>query len=185
VRDAVLSWHIPGPVEITRGLRLYTDAPRGGGALTATVRSILRANPRLGAVDALRFAAATLRAARRNEIDAGFLAATLLQESAYDPRAFSSAGAQGVGQFTPSTAAVLGIDPWDPFAAIDGSARLLGAYVAAYRTAGNADPYAVALAAYNAGPDAVAAYHGIPPYRETREYIADIIERWSRIVFDR
>jgi soluble lytic murein transglycosylase-like protein len=185
LRDAVLSWHIPVAAPLTRGARLYMDAPRHGGQLTATVRSIMRTNPRLAAVDALLLAAATLVAARKHDIDPGFLAATLLQESAYDPGAISSAGAVGIGQFMVGTADLWGIDPFDPSAAIDATAALLASYVRNYRERGSGDPYALALAAYNAGPGAVDAYGGIPPYPETIEYIADITERWSRIVRDR
>ena len=75
----------------------------------------------------------------------------------------------------------IGIDPYDPFEAIDGAAALLGDYVAAYRGR-YADPYAAALAAYNAGPLAVARYSGVPPYPETREYVALVYDRWARIV---
>lgn len=184
--DAILSWHIPAPTPVIRGARLYMDAPRGGGQLTATVRNILRTNPRLDPVDALRLAEATLAAARQCHLDPGFLAATLLQESAFEPRAISAAGAVGIGQFTPGTAAAFGIvNPWDPLAAIAGTAHVLATYVASYQRDGASDPYAFALAAYNAGPLAVARYGGIPPYPETRTYIADIFERWSRIVRDR
>lgn len=185
VRDAVLSWHAPAPAPLTRGARLFMDAPRGGGQWTATVRSILRTNPRLAPVDAVALAGATIAAARRRGLDPGFLAATLLQESAYDPGAISAAGAVGIGQFTVPTADAVGIDPWDPYDAIDGTARLLASYLAAYRRAGAADPYAWTLAAYNAGPGAVARYGGVPPYPETIGYIADIVERWSRIARDR
>jgi soluble lytic murein transglycosylase-like protein len=157
LRDAVLSWHIPVAAPLTRGERLYMDAPRHGGQLTAT---------------------------RRYGVDPGFLAATLLQESAYDPHAMSSAGAVGIGQFMVGTADLWGIDPFDPDAAIDATARLLSSYLERYRGRG-ADPYALAMAAYNAGPGAVDAYGGIPPYPETIDYIADITERWSRIVRDR
>jgi soluble lytic murein transglycosylase-like protein len=161
------------------------DAPRGTGQLTATVRSILRTNPRLAPIDALALAQATIAAARRAGIEPGFLAATLLQESAYAPAAMSGAGAAGIGQFTPDTADAFGIDPWDPVAAIGGTARVLATYVAGYRRQGARDPYAFALAAYNAGPLAVARYGGVPPYPETIGYIADIYERWSRIDRDR
>lgn len=161
------------------------DAPRGSGALSATVRSILRTNPRLDPVDALDLAEATFVAAERHHIAPGFLAATLLQESAYDPRAMSSAGAVGIGQFTIGTADAFGIDPWRPAEAVDGTARVLASYLGSYRRAGAPDPYAWALAAYNAGPLAVARYGGIPPYPETRQYVSDIYERWSRIVRDR
>jgi soluble lytic murein transglycosylase-like protein len=161
------------------------DAPRGGGQLTAIVRSIMRTNPRLSGFDALVLAARTVRAAEQHGIDSGFLAATLLQESAFTPDIVSWAGAAGIGQFMVGTADDYGIDPFDPAAAIDATARLLSSYVARYSSSADTDPYALAMAAYNAGPAAVAAYGGVPPYKETREYIADIRERWSRIVRDR
>lgn len=161
------------------------DAPLRSGQLSATVRSIMRTNPRLAAFDALELAERTLRAARARGIDPGFLAATLLQESAYDPNAVSWGGAIGIGQFMVPTADGYGIDPFDPGPAIDATAQLLAAYVARYRGWPGADPYALALAAYNAGPGAVAKYGGVPPYAETLAYITDIRERWSRIVRDR
>jgi len=185
LRDAALSWHIPVAAPLTRGARMYMDAPRRSGQLSATVRNIMRTNPRLSALDALDLAERTLRAARAHGIDPGFLAATLLQESAYDPGAVSWAGAVGIGQFMVGTADGYGIDPFDPGAAIDATAELLAGYLARYRSWSGADPYALASAAYNAGPGAVAKYGGVPPYAETIAYIADIRERWSRIVRDR
>jgi soluble lytic murein transglycosylase-like protein len=185
LRDAVLSWHIPVAAPLTRGARMYMDAPLGSGQLSATVRSIMRTNPRLSGFDALMLADRTLRAARANGLDPGFLAATLLEESAYNPFAASAAGAVGIGQFMVGTADGYGLDPFDPGPAIDATARLLAEYVASYRAQGFRDPFALALAAYNAGPAAVAKYGGVPPYAETIEYISDIRERWSRIVRDR
>jgi soluble lytic murein transglycosylase-like protein len=166
-----------------RGLRLVMDAGPRAPASVRLAREALRANPRLAAVDALLLSAQTLDAARRYELSPWFLGATLLQESAFNPRAVSVAGAVGIAQFTIPTARLVGIDPWDPAEAIEGCAQLLAEYVATYRArdAGQ-DPYALAAAAYNAGPGAVAYYGGIPPYPETRDYIALIEERWSRIV---
>jgi soluble lytic murein transglycosylase-like protein len=183
LRDAALSWHIPVAAPLIRGARMYMDAPPRGGQLTATVRNIMRTNPRLSGFDALVLAERTLSAARANGLDPGFLAATLLEESAYDPNAISGAGAVGIGQFMVGTADLYGLDPFDPGPAIDATARLLAAYLARYK--GAADPFALALAAYNAGPAAVDHYGGVPPYAETIAYIADIRERWSRIVRDR
>jgi soluble lytic murein transglycosylase-like protein len=183
LRDAALSWHIPAAAPLTRGARMYMDAPLRSGQLSATVRSIMRTNPRLSGFDALVLAEHTLHAARANGIDPGFLAATLLEESAYDPDAVSWAGAIGSGQFMIGTADDYGINPFEPEAAIDATARLLAGYLERYR--GAPDPFALALAAYNAGPAAVEKYDGVPPYAETIEYIADIRERWSRIVRDR
>ncbi|MBV9440242.1 MAG: lytic transglycosylase domain-containing protein [Candidatus Eremiobacteraeota bacterium] len=144
-------------------------------------REILRSNERLAPDDALLLATDALGAARAHAISAPFLAATLLQESAFDPGAVSAAGAVGIAQFTVPTALANDVDPWDPSSAIDGAARLLAGYVRSYR-GWDQDAYILALAAYNAGPAAVAAYRGVPPYVETHEYIADVRTRWSRIV---
>ncbi len=148
--------------------------------MLAIARAILHTNLRLEPVAALGFAGDTVRAARRHDLPPEFLAAVLLQESAYDPRALSSAGAIGIGQFTPGTAADNGVDPFDPDDSIAGAGALIGGYVAAYRGR-YADPYAAALAAYNAGPGAVAEYRGVPPYAETRAYVADIADRQARL----
>ena len=157
------------------------DAGKRARPNVKLAREILRTNPRMGAVDALLLATDVVDAATDHGLPPGFLGATLLQESAFDPDAISSAGAVGIAQFTLPTAAGMGVEPWEPHSAIDGAARLLGAYVAAYAGRDD-DPYALALAAYNAGPGAVRAYGGVPPYPETREYIIDVRDRWSRIV---
>lgn len=164
-----------------RGLRLLMDAGPKAPQNVKVAREILRANPRIGEIDALLLATRTIDAAARNGISPNFLAATLLQESAFDPRAISPAGAIGLAQFTIATADDYGVEPWDPLSAIDGAARLLGGYVAQYR-GGREDPYALALAAYDAGPGVVAHYGGVPPYDETRLYIRLVRLRWSRIV---
>jgi len=116
-------------------------------------------------------------------LDGDFFAATILQESAFSPGALSSAGAVGIAQFTLDTAADEGVDPFDWHDALRGSAALLGRYVNAYDGT-YPDPYAAALAAYNAGPGTLERYHGTPPYPETREYIDDVYDRWSRLVRD-
>jgi soluble lytic murein transglycosylase-like protein len=157
---------------------------RDGGPVTspelAIARAVLRTNPRVTPMTALHLAVRTTDAARGTRLPPEFLAATLLQESAYDAAAVSSAGAIGIAQFMPSTAAGMGIDPRDPDEAIGGAARLLSDYVGAYDGRYD-DNYSAALAAYNAGPGAVEKYRGVPPYPETREYIAIIFERWARI----
>jgi soluble lytic murein transglycosylase-like protein len=181
VQDAASSWHIPPPVPVMRGLRLFMDAGKRARPNVKLAREILRTNPRMGPVDALLLATDVVDAATDHGLPPGFLGATLLQESAFDPNAMSSAGAVGIAQFTLPTAAGMGVEPWEPHSAIDGAARLLGSYVAAYQDRDD-DPYALALAAYNAGPGAVSEYGGVPPYPETREYIVDVRDRWSRIV---
>ena len=161
------------------GDRIIADGPRVRSVQLAIARAIMRTNPRITAIGSLQLAEATVRAASSQGLPPEFLAATILQESAYDPFAISSAGAIGIAQFEIETADDNGVQPLDPWSAIPGAARLLASYVRAYR--GAADPYVLALAAYNAGPGAVDRYGGVPPYAETREYIALIHERWGRI----
>lgn len=178
--NVALSWQAPANENVLAGLRLLRDGPPTHDTTLAVTRAILRTNPRIRTADALHLASVAVRAAGANDLDARFFCATLLQESAFDPRALSSAGAVGIAQFELSTAEGIGVDAFDPYSSIEGAARLLSSYVRAY--ASERDPYALALAAYNAGPGAVAHYRGVPPYAETREYIGDIFERWSRIV---
>jgi peptidoglycan DL-endopeptidase CwlO len=110
------------------------------------------------------------RAADRYGVDATLLAAMAKQESGYDPRAVSSAGAQGLMQLMPATAAGLGVEnSFDPRQAVDGAARLLRDLLREF------DRVDLALAAYNAGPGAVHRYDGIPPYPETRHYVTAVL----------
>jgi soluble lytic murein transglycosylase-like protein len=179
--NIALSWPSPADIDAVKGAVLIRDGGLVDAPEPAIARAILRTNPRLMPAYALLFADATARAARAHAIPPEFLGAMLLQESAYDPQAFSSAGAIGIAQFMPETAAGIGVDPYDPFASIDASAALIAGYVGDYRDRYD-DPYATALAAYNAGPEAVEQYDGVPPYPETRDYIALVYERWARIV---
>jgi Transglycosylase SLT domain/D-alanyl-D-alanine carboxypeptidase len=111
-----------------------------------------------------------LRSAARWSVSAALLAGQLMAESGFDPDAGSSAGAQGIAQFMPSTAAAYGLEnPFDPVAAIDAEAHLMSDLL---RQFGSAE---LALAAYNAGPGAVAACNCIPPYPETQAYVTRIL----------
>jgi soluble lytic murein transglycosylase-like protein len=179
--NIALSWPAPANVDALKGAMLVRDGPLVRHPELAIARAILHTNPRLTQAAALLFAGATGDAARANGLPPEFLGATLLQESAYDPHALSAAGAIGIAQFMPDTAAGVGVDPYDPFASIEAAGALLGEYAAAYRDR-YTDAYATALAAYNAGPLAVAQFRGVPPYPETREYVALIYDRWARIV---
>ena len=102
------------------------------------------------------------------------LAAVAKAESGFDPKAVSPVGAQGLMQIMPSTAKGLGIDPTDPAQAVDGAARLLRGYLDKY---GSPE---LALAAYNAGPGAVAKYDGVPPYKETQRYVRTVLDYQNR-----
>ncbi|MFG6546452.1 lytic transglycosylase domain-containing protein [Sulfitobacter sp. 1A13730] len=96
-------------------------------------------------------------------------------ESSYNPTAVSPKGAYGLGQLMPDTARALGVDPHDPSQNLDGSARYLLAQIATFKDID------LALAAYNAGPHRVVEYSGVPPFAETRDYIARIHRIRSRL----
>ena len=96
-------------------------------------------------------------------------------ESAYRQDAVSSTGAIGLGQLMPATARDLGVDPRDPLQNLDGSARYLAIMLETF------GDRRLALAAYNAGPDVVHQYRGIPPYRETQNHVARVMAVVARL----
>lgn len=96
-------------------------------------------------------------------------------ESAYDQGAISHAGAIGLGQLMPGTAALLGVDPDDWRQNLDGSARYFAAMLAEFGDA------RLALAAYNAGPEAVRLHGGIPPYLETQTHVRRVLDVFARL----
>ena len=104
-------------------------------------------------------------AASRYGIPSGLFLRLVQQESGWNPRAVSPKGAIGLAQLMPQTARVLGVDPHDPAENLEGGARYLRQQ---YDRFGN---WRLALAAYNAGPEAVERHGGVPPYRETRNYV--------------
>lgn len=120
-----------------------------------------------------RYQALFADAGRRWNVDPKLLAAIAQAESGFNPNAKSPAGAQGLMQFMPATAAELGVDPWDPASAIDGAARYLRTSLDRF---GSTE---LAVASYNAGRGAVARYGGVPPYRETKAYVHKVLEAWK------
>jgi len=97
-------------------------------------------------------------------------------ESGYNPAAVSPAGARGLAQLMPDTATYLRVDIDDPIENLDGGARYLLEQMAAF---GSLD---LALAAYNAGPEAVRTYGGVPPYDETRNHIRRVMAEYTRLL---
>ena len=111
-----------------------------------------------------------LAAATTYHVPVQLLTAVAYEESGFNPAATSSAGAEGLMQLMPGTAAGLGVDPMNPAQAINGAAQLLSGYLAQY----NSVP--LALAAYNAGPGAVAAAgNTVPAIPETQTYVTNIL----------
>jgi Transglycosylase SLT domain/D-alanyl-D-alanine carboxypeptidase/Putative Flp pilus-assembly TadE/G-like len=117
-----------------------------------------------------RFRAPLLDAASHWNVSAALLAAQLMAESNFNPFAVSGAGAEGIAQFIPSTAAAYGLDdPFDPVAAIEAQAHLMSDLI---RQLGSP---ALALAGYNAGPASVEACHCVPSIPETTAYVSRIL----------
>jgi hypothetical protein len=149
---------------------------------TAIRRVIPSARTSTTAVDALRPAGLSVasglasvpygnlftQAGAKYGVPAKLLAAVAKVESNYNPRAVSPAGAQGLMQLMPSTAAGLGVNALDPAQAVDGAARMLSGLLKRF----NSTP--LAIAAYNAGAGAVSRYGGIPPYAETQAYVPKV-----------
>lgn len=115
--------------------------------------------------------------ARRYGLPVAFFTALVWQESGFNERARSKAGARGLTQLMPGTARELGVRRvYDPAQNLDGGARYLRAQLVRFRSK------RLALAAYNAGPGAVVKHRGIPPYGETRRYVRTILALEQRLV---
>ena len=150
--------------------RVLPDAPAvaPGTAVRAVTGSALSG--------ATPYASLFQQAAQKHGVSPTLLAAVAKQESGFNARAVSPAGAQGLMQLMPATAAGLGVqNSFDPTQAVDGAARLLKDLLAEF---GRVD---LALAAYNAGPGAVKRYNGIPPYPETQHYVPAVLAHKSAL----
>jgi len=108
-------------------------------------------------------------AARRNGVPEDLFLRLISQESGWNPKARSHKGAIGLAQLMPATARLLKVNPHDPSQNLDGGARYLSQQYRTFRS------WRLALAAYNAGPQAVKKYGGVPPYKETQGYVAAIL----------
>ncbi len=112
----------------------------------------------------------------RHHIDPDLINSVIHAESGFNPRAVSPKGARGLMQLMPQTASKLGVsNPFDPGANVEGGTRYLTELLERY----NFD-LVKALAAYNAGPERVEQYRGVPPYYETRAYVAKIVRDFNR-----
>jgi len=115
-------------------------------------------------------------AGAQHNIDEDLLASVVRAESGGQVKAVSRTGARGLMQLMPGTASAMGVeDAFRPEQNISGGTAYLDSLLTRYH-----DNVALALAAYNAGPGAVDKYHGMPPYRETREYVARVIREFNR-----
>jgi len=150
--------------------------------------AVRRMNPRLASADVDKITTSILYFSDRNDVDPRLIMAMIICESGFDIHSTSRTGAAGLGQLMPGTARGLGVtDPYDPIQNIGASVRLLRGHLDNY---GGAPAHAgiiplsqiaLTMAAYNAGPGAVRRYHGVPPYRETRRYVAKVAALYQKM----
>lgn len=154
------------------------------GAYTKAIRNF---NPRLTSSEADTISRSIIGFSLRYQIDPRLVCAVILAESHFRIGATSHSGAQGLGQLMPSTAAGLGVnDAYDPVQNIYGSVRYVKGMLD--RMSGNKDfneltwyDLALALAAYNAGPNAVKKHGGVPPFRETQNYVRRVTSIYKQL----
>jgi soluble lytic murein transglycosylase-like protein len=161
-------------VENPDGSISFTDSPTDESreyrpfkprALSPTTRVVISHLPRINRYDTF-----FIQASRTHRISPDLLKAVCLAESAMNPNAVSHAGAQGLMQIMPQTAAELKLeDPFNPRQSINAGAKYLSQQLTTF------GEVAHALAAYNAGPGAVRRYGGVPPYAETQAYVEKVL----------
>jgi soluble lytic murein transglycosylase-like protein len=162
------------------GVKEYTNRPSGPGWIFCMTESgsqpviefVKEGKPK--SIDEI-----VTEIASKFVIDAGLVKAIIMAESNCDPNAVSSKGAQGLMQLMPSTAKNLNVSrPFDPRENIIGGVKYIKGLMASY------GKLELALAAYNAGPGAVEKYAGIPPYRETINYVKKVISYYEKFKKD-
>jgi soluble lytic murein transglycosylase-like protein len=155
----------PAPTAFASQLASAT-APTAAPAATAATAGLMSVGASELPAD-VPYGAEITAAAKKHGIDPALLAGLVKQESGFNPTAGSSAGARGLTQLMPATAAGLGVtDVLDPIQNLDGGAKYLRQQLDAF-----GGDVTRALAAYNAGPGAVQRYGGVPPYAETQNYV--------------
>jgi soluble lytic murein transglycosylase-like protein len=145
-------------------------------AYAAIVRTI---NPKLSAEKARAYARSVMADAWRTHLDPRFIMSIVTVESAWRANAVSRSGARGLGQLMPGTARRLGVNAWNPADNLRGTSSYLKALMNHF--AGKPNAVKLAIAGYNAGPKAVERYHGVPPYRETRNYVVRVLHVWKQL----
>lgn len=171
------AWHfgfVGGPepcsAQSNRAAPVERDRRRSGGGRAGGGDGAAAGSGGIPGYVPAQFRRAIASAAASSGVPAELLSAQLLAESNFDPGAVSSAGAAGIAQFMPATAAAYGLsDRFDPDASIAAQARLMAELI------GQFGSYELALAAYNAGPAPVSACGCVPAYPETQAYVARIL----------
>jgi hypothetical protein len=149
---------------------------RGGDTSVVCRQAIAYLNPRLASTEVSIIADSIIAYSAKYGVDPYLVVAVIAAESRFNPNARSYKGAAGLGQLMPATAAAHGVDPYDAVANLEVAIRIIKSNLDKY--AGRPDQWNLALAGYNAGNGAVKRHGGVPPYRETRNYLWKIYEYW-------
>ena len=149
--------------------------PATPSAIAVYAKVLHHINPQMPSWQSHDLAKRVLVSAERWRLDATMLVAIVTVESRWHTHAVSRAGAIGLGQLMPGTAANLGVNPHDPAQNLSGAARYLRGLISRFGT----DHYSLVFAAYNAGPKAVTQYGGIPPFDETQNYVVRVLDTWQ------
>ena len=139
--------------------------------------AVRRLNPRLSESDLDTITTSILFFSERERVDPRLTMAMIIAESDFDITSTSRTGAMGLGQLMPETARGLGVtNAYDPVQNIGAAVHLLRGHLDQY-----GGQLSLTMAAYNAGPGAVRKYHGVPPYRETRRYVARVAALYRQL----
>jgi soluble lytic murein transglycosylase-like protein len=160
--------------------------PRARGIFWPYYKYIAKTNERLDATMVGKITFHLLNFADHNNVDPRLVVAMIFAESHFDPNATSHAGAMGLGQLMPGTARSLGVDnPYDPIQNLGGSINYLRSRLDTFSDHAlpgggvSFEQAALAMAAYNAGVNAVKRYNGIPPYTQTQNYVRKVISLYK------
>ena len=156
--------------------RAAHTVPATPSAIAAYATVLRHIDPQMPKWQSRDLAKRVLVNAERWRLDATMLVAIVTVESRWHTHAVSRAGAIGLGQLMPGTAANLGVNPRDPVQNLSGAARYLRGLIGRFGA-----NYSLVFAAYNAGPKAVTQYGGIPPFDETQNYVVRVIETWQTL----
>lgn len=147
---------------------------------------VKKQNKRLSDEEATRIAQGVIGFSIQHNVDARLIMAMVLVESGFDPNCTSHAGAMGLGQLMPGTARGMGVArPYDSIDNLYGTVRLVRGHLDKYTKETGGDPYrslVLTLAAYNAGGGAVKRHGGVPPYKETQNYVKKVIAAYRRLI---
>jgi hypothetical protein len=155
-------------------------AAPAAGPTTAMYAAVLRTiNPKLPVEKAQAYARSVMTDAWRTHLDPRFIMSIVTVESRWRANAVSRAGARGLGQLMPATAATLGVNAWNAADNLRGTSAYLKTLMDHF--AGKPNAMKLAIAGYNAGPKAVERFGGVPPYAETQHYVVKVLRVWKQL----